>query len=265
MTQEQESIMLSVQFETAANGTSLTSSAQVRSRFPVFPPHLPDRADNSRPAIRVAEGGAPLDLNCLNSIICTTRKIKRSEALYRTNDQFNSIYTVRAGCFKTVVTHRDGNEQVTGFQLRGETLGFDGVCTERHSCDAIALEDSEVSVIRFALLVSLCHEVSSMQRQLFRIMSGEIVRESGHMMMLGTMSAEQRVAAFLLDLSDRMTARGYSPVDFNLRMTRQEMGNYLGIKLETVSRMLSKLQKQGLVDAHSKHIRIVNRLGLSRV
>src|SRR5471032_1220364 len=159
--------MLSVQFKTAANDTCSTSSAQVRGRFPVFLHNLPSRTDNSTPTARLA----PLDLNRLDSVICTTRKVKRGEALYRTNDQFNSIYTVRVGCFKTVVTHRDGNEQVTGFHLRGETLGLDGVCAERHSCDAIALEDSEASVIRFTLLVSLCHEVSSMQHQLFRIMS----------------------------------------------------------------------------------------------
>jgi CRP/FNR family transcriptional regulator len=257
--------MLSVQVKPAIYPAPAASGQQARHPSAAFPHYRPGRIDHSPPAVPVAKGATLLDLTRLQSIICTTRKVKRGNALYRTHDPFDSIYTVRAGCFKTVITHRDGKEQVTGFQFMGEALGLDGLCTERHNCDAIALEDSEVSVIRFALLASLCHQVSSIQHHFYRVLSGEIVRESSHMMMLGTMSAEQRVAAFLLDLSVRMKARGYSPVDFYLRMTREEMGNYLGIKLETVSRMFSKLQKQGLVDAHGKQIRIVNPLGLSRV
>ena len=255
--------MSSVQLKPTTHPVASGQRSSVPSA--AFPHYRPGRIDHSLPAIPVAKGATLLDHTRLQSITCTTRKVKRGNALYRTHDPFDSIYTVRAGCFKTVVTHRDGKVQVTGFQLMGETLGLDGLCTERHNCDAIALEDSEVSVIRFALLASLCHQVSSIQHHFYRVLSGEIVRESSHMMMLGTMSAEQRVAAFLLDLSDRMKARGYSAVDFNLRMTREEMGNYLGIKLETVSRMFSKLQKQGLVDTHGKQIRIVNRPGLSRV
>ncbi|CAN7689016.1 helix-turn-helix domain-containing protein [Caballeronia sp. LjRoot34] len=257
--------MLAVQLNPATHPAPAASGQQSRSQSAAFPHYLPSRVDHAAPAVPVAKGATLLDLTRLQSILCTTRKVKRGSALYRTHDPFDSIYTVRTGCFKTVITHRDGKEQVTGFQFMGEVLGLDGLCTERHNCDAIALEDSEVSVIRFALLASLCHQVSSIQHHFYSVLSGEIVRESAHMMMLGTMSAEQRVAAFLLDLSDRMKARGYSPVDFNLRMTREEMGNYMGIKLETVSRMFSKLKKQGLVDTHGKQIRIVNRLGLSRV
>lgn len=257
--------MLSVQLEPATYPAPAALGQQSRSPSPAFPHCRPGRTDHPPPVVPVAKGATLLDLTRLHSIICTTRKVKRGNALYRTLDPFDSVYTVRAGCFKTVITHRDGKEQVTGFQFMGEALGLDGLCAERHNCDAIALEDSEVSVIRFALLASLCHQVSSIQHHFYCILSGEIVRESNHMMMLGTMSAEQRVAAFLLDLSDRMKARGYSPVDFYLRMTREEMGNYLGIELETVSRMFSKLRKQGLVDANGKQIRIVNHLGLSRV
>ena len=256
--------MPSIQLENAANEASV-SSTQSRGRLPIFLRAVTSRANGPTANLHVAKASFPLDLNRLDSVLSTTRKVKRGEVLYRTNDQFNSIYTVRAGCFKTVVTHRDGEEQVTGFQLTGETLGLDGVFAEQHNCDAIALEDSEASVIRFALLVSLCREVSSMQHHLLRLMSGEIVRESGLLLMLGTMSAEQRVAAFLLDISDRMKSHGYSPREFNLRMTRQEMGSYLGIKLETVSRMFSKLQKRGFVDVQGKEIRIVDRLGLSRM
>lgn len=205
------------------------------------------------------------DLARFDSIVSTTRTVRRGEALYRADDVFHSVYAVRAGSFKSVVMHRHGREQVTGFFLAGEVLGLDGVCTDRHSSDAIALEGSSVCVIPYALLEGMCTESKPLQQQVMRTMSGEIVRESSLMMLLGTMSAEERVAAFLLNLSGRLKARGYSPAEFNLRMTREEMGNYLGMKLETVSRMFSKFQRDGLVETHGKQIRIIDLEGLSRV
>jgi CRP/FNR family transcriptional regulator len=200
-----------------------------------------------------------------SSVICATRTVRHGATLYRAGDTFHSIYTVCAGSFKTVLMHRDGVGQITGFHLEGETLGLDGVFAGQHSCDAIALEDSLVCIIPFDLLELLCREVKAMQRHVHRMMSGEIVRESGLMMLLGTMSAEQRVAAFLISVSQRLSARGYSAAEFNLRMTRNEIGSYLGIKLETVSRMLSKLQKEGLVDTRGKRIRILDLDSLTRL
>lgn len=211
-----------------------------------------------------ADLSAP-ELAKLDSLIYSTRSVKRGESLYRANDDFQSIYAVRTGSFKTVIMHRDGREQVTGFHLIGETLGLDGVCHERHSCDAIALEDSSVCIIPFRPLEGMCREIRTMQHHVHRMMSGEIVRESGIMMLLGTMSAEQRLAAFLLNLSQRMKARGYSASEFYLRMTREEMGSYLGMKLETVSRMFSKFQKEGIVDTRGKQIRIVDFERLAQV
>ena len=212
----------------------------------------------------------PLDLSVrefaeLDSLIHARRKVKAGEALYRADDKFQSIYAVRTGSFKTVIRMPDGREQVTGFQLLGETLGFDGVCTGQHNCDAIALEDSYVCIIPFCLLENMCRSTEAMQRHVHRMMSREIVRESQIMMLLGTMNAEQRVAAFLLNLSQRMKTRGYSGAEFNLRMTREEMGSYLGMKLETVSRMLSKFRRDGIVHASEKQIRIVDFERLSRV
>jgi CRP/FNR family transcriptional regulator len=207
----------------------------------------------------------PAELTRLDTIVCSTRLIRRGEYLYHAGDAFASIYAVRTGCFKTVVMHRDGYEQVTGFHIAGEPLGLDGVCSDEHNCDAIALEDSTVCVVPFHLLEEMCHDVKSMQQHVHRMMSGEIVRESGLMMLLGTMSAEQRVAAFLMNLSTRMKARGYSAVTFNLRMTREEIGSFLGLKLETVSRMFSKLQKQGAVDTNGKQITILDGEKLAEV
>jgi CRP/FNR family transcriptional regulator len=244
---------------------------------PVSPATLVASAANSalRPAARCStcamravcmpQGLSPLDLQRLDAIICSTRMVRQAEALYRAGDAFQSIYAVHAGSFKTVVMHRDGREQVTGFHLAGDALGLDGVSTGHHSFDAVAIEDSNVCIIPFHLLESLCREVKGIQQHVHRMMSSEIVRESVLMMLLGTMSAEQRVAAFLLNLSARLKARGYSSAEFNLRMTREEIGSYLGMKLETVSRMFSKFQRDGLVDARGKQIRILDPEGLERV
>ncbi|CAM2198373.1 fumarate/nitrate reduction transcriptional regulator Fnr [Paraburkholderia sp. A1RI_3L] len=246
--------------------------------YPIAPVDAPadTRADTARRAVTrcstcsmraicLPPSLTTAELERLDSIICTTRNVRRGEALYRGNDAFQSIYAVRVGSFKTVVIHRDGREQVTGFQIAGDAMGLDGVYAGRHSCDAVALEDSQVCIIPFGLLEVVCREVKSMQHHVHQMMSGEIVRESGLMMLLGTMSAEQRLATFLLNLSSRFKSRGYSASEFHLRMTREEIGCYLGMKLETVSRMFSKFQREKLVDTHGKQIRITNMEGLARV
>ncbi|NML31884.1 fumarate/nitrate reduction transcriptional regulator Fnr [Paraburkholderia sp. G-4-1-8] len=201
----------------------------------------------------------------LDALICTTRPIRRGEALYRTGDTFQSIYAVRAGSFKTVVMHRDGREHVTGFQIAGDPLGLDGICAGKQNCDAIALEDSVVCIIPFAQLEAICREMKPLQHHIYQLMSGEIVRESRQMLLLGTMTAEQRVATFLLNLSKRFKARGFSSAEFHLRMTREEIGCFLGMKLETVSRMFSKFQREQLVQANGKMVRIVDPEGLAQV
>jgi CRP/FNR family transcriptional regulator len=210
-------------------------------------------------------GLSETDLCQLDGLVRMHRAVKRGEALYRTAQPFESLFAVRAGSFKTLILHGDGREQVTGFQMGGELLGLDGIGTEHHTCEAIALEDSSVCVIPFHMLEQLSHEVSSIQRQVHRIMSQEIVREHGVMMLLGSMRAEERLATFLLNLSQRLLARGYSPSEFNLRMTRDEIGSYLGMKLETVSRTFSRFQEIGLLAAQQKQIRILDIAGLQKV
>jgi CRP/FNR family transcriptional regulator len=201
----------------------------------------------------------------VDAITESTRLVRRGETLYRSSNVFESIYAVRVGSFKTVVVHRDGLEHVTGFYLAGDMLGLDGVSTDRHACDAIALEDSTVCVIPFHLLSKVCRDIEPMQHHVHRMLSAEIVRKASLLMQFGTMSAAQRVAAFLVDLSQRFKARGYSASEFNLRMTREEIGSYLGMKLETVSRMFSRLQDDGLVDSSGKQITIRDMEGLLRL
>jgi CRP/FNR family transcriptional regulator len=216
-------------------------------------------------AVCMPAGLSASELAKLDAVICRTRAVKRGDVLYRTGDTFESIYAVRAGSFKTVVMHRDGREHVTGFQIAGDSLGLDGVGTGKQNCDAIALEDSVVCIIPFAHLETVCREIKPMQHHIYQMMSSEIVRESSQMLLLGTMTAEQRVATFLLNLSKRLKARGFSATEFHLRMTREEIGCYLGMKLETVSRMFSKFQRERLVHAKGKTIRIVDAEGLAQV
>jgi len=207
----------------------------------------------------------PREVDQLDEVVGARRKIKRQQHLYRSGDGFEAIYAIRAGSFKTDVILEDGRDQVTGFQMTGEVLGLDGISTERHSCNAIALEDSEVCVIPFSRLEELSRQVESLQHQFHKIMSREIVRDHGVMMLLGSMRAEERLAAFLLNMSQRFTARGFSPSEFHLRMTRDEIGSYLGLKLETVSRAFSRFQEEGLVAVQQKHIRILDTPGLKRL
>ena len=182
--------------------------------------------------------------------------------LYRSGDAFKSLYAIRSGSFKTRILHEDGREQVTGFVMPGEIIGLDAISTDAHTCEAVAMEASEVCELPFAKLEELSREIPSLQRHLHKIMSREIVRDQGIMLLLGSMRAEERLAAFLLNLSQRYATRGLSPTQFQLRMSRHEIGSYLGLKLETVSRTLSLLQQHGMIRIHIKSIEILDLAGL---
>ena len=202
------------------------------------------------------------ELERLDDLISTRRRVKRGEHLYRSGTAFDAIYAIRSGFFKTDVLLEDGRDQVTGFQMAGELLGLDGISTEHHTCNAIALEHIEICAIPFPHLESLSRDIPTLQHHFHKVMSREIVRDHGVMMLLGTMRAEERLAAFLLNLSQRFTARGFSHAEFYLRMTREEIGSYLGLKLETVSRAFSRFQEDGHIAVQQKHIRILNVSGL---
>ncbi|MCX7179332.1 MAG: fumarate/nitrate reduction transcriptional regulator Fnr [Proteobacteria bacterium] len=205
------------------------------------------------------------EIEQLDSAVGARRRIKRQQNLYRAGEGFEAIYAIRSGFFKTDVLLEDGRNQVTGFQMAGEILGMDGISGEAHTCNAVALEDSEVCVIPFGQLEHLSREIQTLQHHFHKVMSREIVRDHGVMMLLGTMRAEERLAAFLLNLSQRFTARGYSPAEFHLRMTRDEIGSYLGLKLETVSRAFSHFQEDGLISVQQKHIVILDHAGLKQL
>lgn len=186
------------------------------------------------------------------------RKLTLGQSAFRAGDPFETLYVVRTGFLKTEMLAADGRSQVTGFQMAGEIFGLDGIGAGFHSSDAVALEDSEVCQISFPELEGLAEQVPSLRRQLHKIMSREIVRDQGVILMLGALRAEERLIAFLLNLSERFASRGYSPVEFHLRMSREEISSYLGVKVETVSRAFSYLRDAGLITVRKKHIRLLD-------
>ncbi|MEZ5608358.1 MAG: fumarate/nitrate reduction transcriptional regulator Fnr [Burkholderiaceae bacterium] len=198
------------------------------------------------------------DMDKIDSLVATRRKIRRGESLFSNGDRFDALYAIRTGFFKTRVTTEDGRDQVTGFQMAGEIIGLDGIVGDRHSCDAVALEDAEVCEMPYGRIEELSREVPALQAHVHKIMSREIVREHGVMLLLGSMRAEERLAAFLLNLVRRLHARGFSRSELVLRMTREEIGSFLGLKLETVSRTFSKFAEDGLIEVKHRHVRILD-------
>jgi len=204
------------------------------------------------------------DLERVENVVYARRRVKRGEALYQAGAEFSSVYAIRSGFFKTSLLDTEGREQVTGFFMGGELLGMDGIGGSYHGT-AVALEDSEACVLPYSLIEEVSREIPALQRQLHAVLSREIARDHGVMMLLGSMRAEERLATFLLNLSRRFVRRGYSSTEFHLRMTREEIGSFLGLKLETVSRLFSAFQKDGLIEVQQKHVNIRDVAGLERV
>ena len=178
----------------------------------------------------LVEGLSAADMEQLAGMVKTRRRVRRGSYLYKAGDPFDAIYPIRAGFFKSRVLSPDGREQIIGFPMPGDVLGFE----------------------------SIGRRFPPLQQRLHRIISREIVRDQGLMMLLGTMRAEERIGAFLLELSRRFMRRGFSSSQFILRMTREEIGNYLGLKLETVSRTLSRLQEQGVISVEQRKMQIIS-------
>jgi CRP/FNR family transcriptional regulator len=196
------------------------------------------------------------ELQKLDDVVANRRKVSQGDALYRSGDSFTSLYAIRTGFFKTCVSSQDGREQVTGFQMAGEIIGLDGITSDHHNCNAVALEDAEVCVMPFANVEEMSREFPVLQRHVHKIMSREIVRDQGVMLLLGNMRAEERLAAFLLNLVHRLNTRGFSRSELVLRMTREEIGSYLGMKLETVSRTFSKFSEEGIIEVKQRWVKI---------
>ena len=210
-------------------------------------------------------GTPPEDLERVEGIVYVRRSVKRGKCLFRAGDEFKSIYAIRNGFFKTTLADAEGREQVTGFFMSGELLGIDGLGNGYCESNAIALEDSEVCMMPYALIEKVARDVPSLQRRLHTVLAREIVRNHGIMLLLGSMNADERLATFLLNLSMRYARSGVSASDFVLRMKRDEIGSYLGLRLETVSRVFSSFQRGGMIEVQQREIRIVDSAALERV
>ena len=194
-----------------------------------------------------------------------TRRVKSGETLFIAGEEFRCIYPIRRGFFKTNLVDGDGREQVTGFFMMREILGMDGLSSGFYGVSATALEDSEVFAIPYSVIEETGRQNPSVRQSLHAALSSEIVRNHSVMMLLGSMNARERLAAFLLNLSKRLMHGGYSRSQFVLRMRREEIGSYLGLKLETVSRTFSALCEEGLIEVNKKQICIVDINALERI
>ncbi len=202
------------------------------------------------------------DMERLDNIIQRRRPMRRGDELFRQGERFRSVYAVRSGSLKTYTLTPDGEERVIGFHLPGELVGLDAIGRGRYPGSARALETTSYCEIPFDLLEELAGTLPSLRRQLLRLMSKEIFCDETMLMMLGKTSAEARLATFLIGFSNRFRERGFSPVEFRLNMSRGDIASYLGLAVETVSRLFTRFHEQGLVAARGKQIRILDLDGL---
>ena len=202
------------------------------------------------------------DLDKVDALVKERVALKKGGSLYRHGDLMTSVYSIRFGTLKTEHGLPDGRSQVVGFHLPGEILGLDAIGDGHHQSDAIALEDSEACIIRFAEFESLARQIPALQNQFHRILSRELTQDQRHLLALGSMRAEERLAGFLLSLSERLAARGYTNHEFDLRMSREEIGSYIGIQIETVSRLLSRFAEAGLIQVKQRHVKLIDMDGL---
>jgi CRP/FNR family transcriptional regulator, anaerobic regulatory protein len=205
------------------------------------------------------------EITQLDEIVKRGRPLNKGDHLFREGAEFTSVFAVRSGSFKAYSITDDGNEQVTGFYLPGEIMGMDGLSSMNHCSSAVALETSSVCEIPFANLSSLSAQLPSLQQRFFQIMGREIAKDQRMLTLLSKNSAEERVGALLLSISNRNQRRQLSPALFRLTMSRAEIGNYLGITVETVSRVFSRLQKQGVLEVKNKDIEILDMEGLRQM
>jgi CRP/FNR family transcriptional regulator len=205
------------------------------------------------------------DLKHLDALLGTRIKLRKSETLYRVGEPFTALYAVRMGSLKTTVLAEDGREQLSGYHMMGDVIGLDGIGTETHGCQAVALEDTEVCVLPFERIEEVARSVPTLQHNLHQLLSKQISRDQSMMLMLGSMRAEERLAVFLLSLGERYKRRGYSSTEFVLRMTREEIGSFLGLKLETVSRLFSRFQSENLIAVKGRLIKLIDSAALKQI
>jgi CRP/FNR family transcriptional regulator len=205
------------------------------------------------------------ELQKIDGIVDERCRLSKGEYLYKQGDHHLSLFSIRYGTLKSELILEDGRSQVIGFHLPGDIIGLDGICNKQHQSAAIALEDSEVCMMRFSELENLSQFIPSLQKHLHQILSREIHQDHRHLLTLGSLNADEKLASFFIDLSDRLSSRGLSPNEFDITMSREEIASYLGIQIETVSRVLSRFTKAGLIEVRNKHLKLINTAALSKM
>lgn len=213
----------------------------------------------------LSQGVEPNMAPHLERMLSARTRLKRGQTLYQLGGRFHALYALRTGTCKSVILSRDGQDQIVGYHIAGEIVGIDGIATDAHECEVTALEDMDVCPLAFDQIDDIARISDQFRRNFVKLLSRESARTRSLMMLLGTMRAEQRLAVFLLDLGQRYGARGYSSHEFVLRMTRAEIGSYLGLKLETTSRLFSRFQRAGLVHARGRAVKLLDRVSLTEI
>ena len=210
-------------------------------------------------------GIARSDLERLDAVVRSRMPLDRGEALFHAGDRFEHLYVVRSGSVRTTQPGPDGEEQVIGFHLPGELVGLEAISESVHHCAATALERTSVCAVPFDNLESVAAEIPALQKQLHRLISRELVQDQHHLIALGRRTARERIALFLHSLSERLEGAGYSGDDFRLTMSRDDIASYLGLALETVSRLLTRLAEDGVIEVDRRQVRILDRAALAQL
>jgi len=208
----------------------------------------------------------PIDIEQLSRHVpVLRRKLAPGQHVYRAGQPFHAIYLMHAGLLKTCELSEDGRERVTGFRMRGDLVGVESIGLAHFACDVVALDDSEIWELPYPPVLHACLQMPELQIRLTAALAGEIRNDRAWMLALGTLTAEQRVAAFLLDMAERHMRLGFSPRHFLLRMGRADIASFLGIKHETVTRALSRLDRLQCIDVQRREIRLLDTDGLRRM
>ncbi|MCH4294404.1 electron transport transcriptional regulator EtrA [Shewanella sp. 3B26] len=203
------------------------------------------------------------ELDQLDNIIERKKPIQKGEQIFKSGDSLKSLYAIRSGTIKSYTITEQGDEQITGFHLAGDVIGFDGIHAQTHQSFAQALETSMVCEIPYNTLDDLSGSMPKLRQQIMRLMSNEIMSDQEMILLLSKKNAEERLAAFIANLATRYGNRGFSQREFRLTMTRGDIGNYLGLTVETISRLLGRFQKSGLIEVKGKYITILDFAGLN--
>ena len=208
-------------------------------------------------------GLSDADIAEFESIVSPKRPLSRGETLYRSGDNTQSLYAVKSGALKSVINTPDGEEQIVGFHMPGEIVGLDGI-DDSHSCSVVSLERSSVCELPLKEMDKLTAAIPSLNRELHAVMRREISQDQSMLLLLAQRTAENRLATFLLSISQRLGSRGFSETEFDLSMSRHDIANYLGLAAETVSRLIARFQDSGILKVTRRHVQIQDMDELKR-